>query len=128
MPVTDQWYIAIDPARTETKEVPSDLRGLDRIEYASYSELKNKLSILIEQRYPRRTRAGIDEFLEERRRDIRRLVKEHPGLTITSLAQLLEVEVPVAQLAIKPIMEEFQTSGVKKSTKYYLKGATARAK
>lgn len=128
MPVTEQWYIAIDPARTETKEVPSDLRGLDRIEYGSYSELKNKLSILIDQRYPRRTRAGIDEFLEERRRDIRRLVKEHPGLTITSLAQLLEVDVPVAQLAIKPIMEEFETTGVKRSTKYYLRSAGLPAK
>jgi hypothetical protein len=123
MAVSDQWYIAIDPAKTEIKEVPSDLRGLDRIEYGSYSELRNKLGILIEQRYPRRARAGIDDFLEDRRRDIRRLVGEHPGLTITSLAQLLEVEVPVAQLAIRPILAEFETSGVKKSTKYYLKGA-----
>src|SRR6185369_15567184 len=26
MAANDQWYIAIDPAKTETKEVPSDLR------------------------------------------------------------------------------------------------------
>lgn len=126
MPVSDQWYIAIDPSKTETKEVPSDLRGLDRIEYSSYSELSDKLSILIEQRYPKRQRGGIEEFLEQRRIQIRELLQEHPGLTITSLAQLLEVEVPVAQLAIKPIVREFETRGVKKSTKYYLKGTAPK--
>jgi hypothetical protein len=126
MPVGDQWYIAIDPAKTETKEVPSDLRGLDRIEYSSYTELSNKLSILIDQRYPKRARGGIEDFLHERRQQIRGLLREHPGLTITSLAQLLEVDVPVAQLAIKPIINEFETRGVKKSTKYYLKGTAPR--
>lgn len=39
MAIGDQWYIAVDPSKTDTKEVPSDLRGLDRIEYGSYAEL-----------------------------------------------------------------------------------------
>jgi predicted nucleotide-binding protein len=46
MPINDQWYIAIDPSKTEVNEVPSDLRGLDRIQYGSYSELQTKLTTI----------------------------------------------------------------------------------
>lgn len=128
MPVSDQWYIAIDPSKTEVKEVPSDLRGLDRIEYASYAELGSKLSLLMEQRYPRRKRSGIEEFLEERRTQVKNILRDHPGFTITSLAQLLQVDVPVAQLIVSPMMDdrELETTGVKKGTKYYLKGQVPR--
>lgn len=124
MAVGEQWYIAIDPSRTEIKEVPSDLRGLDRIEYGSYTELGNKLGILMEQRYPKKIRGTIDSYLEERRIEIRQLLAEHPGLTVISLAQLQGVEVPVAQLALKPLIEqgELETTGTRKSTKYFLKG------
>lgn len=123
MAVNEQWYIAIDPAKTEVKEVPSDLRGLDRIEYSSYAELGDKLNVLLAQRYPKRPRSGIEEFLEDRRQQVRDLLQQHPGLTIISIAQLLGVEVPVAQLVVKPMMtDELETTGVKKSTKYYLKG------
>jgi predicted nucleotide-binding protein len=124
MAANDQWYIAIDPGKTETKEVPSDLRGLDRIEYGSYTELSQKLKILMEQRYPRRKRGTIDEFLEERRVEIRKLLSEHPGQTMVTIAQLLNIEVPVAQLAIKPMTEsrELRTTGTRKAMKYYPKG------
>jgi hypothetical protein len=128
MAAGDQWYIAIDPAKTEIKDVPSDLRGLDRIEYSSYDELGNKLKILIEQRYPKRARAGIDDYLAERREEVLRLLGEHPGLTVISLAQLLRIEIPVAQLVIKPLLAEgrLDTSGRRKATKYYLAGSAPR--
>ena len=106
MPVTDQWYIAIDPSKTEVKEVPSDLRGLDRIEYASYAELGNKLSLLMEQRYPRRKRSGIEEFLGERRTQVKDILRDLPGYTITSLVQLLVVYVPGALFIVSPMMDD----------------------
>ena len=73
---------------------------------------------------PRRPRASIDGFLEDRRTDVRTLVRDHPGLTIISLAQLLSVEVTVAQLIVKPLLEsgELATTGVRRGTKYYLAG------
>lgn len=122
MAVGDQWYIAIDPSKTEINEVPSDLRGLDRIEYSSYTSLADKLSILMEQRYPKRPRASIDSYLEERRLEVRGLLHDHPGLTIITIADLIGVEVPVAQLVVKPMLDagQLSTSGVRKSTRYYL--------
>ena len=78
MAAGDQWYIAIDPSKTEIKEVPSDLRGLDRIEYSSYSELQTKLQVLIEQRYPKKKLTSIDGFLDERGNQIKDLLKRSP--------------------------------------------------
>jgi hypothetical protein len=129
MAVSDQWYIAIDPSKTDIKDVPSDLRGLDRIEYASYEELGNKLTILIEQRYPRKKTGGIEEFLYEKRRQAKNVLRDHPGFTMTALAQILEVEVPIAQLALKSLIEEgdLETRGVKKGTQYFLKGTAPKA-
>ncbi|MGK2870858.1 MAG: hypothetical protein ACSLFL_01225 [Alphaproteobacteria bacterium] len=124
MAVSDQWYIAIDPTKTEAKEVPSDLRGLDRIEYSSYYELGNKLTVLLEQRYPKRPVGTINSYLEERRVQVRELLKSNPGLTVISIAQVLDIEVAVAQLVVKPMLDagELQTTGARKGMKYYLHG------
>ena len=124
MSIGDQWFIAIDPSKTNVNEVPSDLRGLDRIQYSSYTELASKLTALLEQRYPKRARGTIDAYLDDRRTETRELLKHSPGLTIISLAQLLQVEVPVAQLALRSMLEsgELETTGNRKGMKYYLKG------
>lgn len=129
MAVTEQWYIALNPAKTEIKEVPSDLRGLDRIEYGSYTDLSSKLTVLMEQRYPKRKGSGIETFLSERRAQVRELLQKNPGLTITSMSQLLSLDVPVVQLVVKPMVgDELEPQGVKKSTKYYIKGTIPSGK
>jgi hypothetical protein len=51
MALGDRWHIALDPSKTDAKDVPPDLRGLGRIEYGSYSELREQLELLLEQRY-----------------------------------------------------------------------------
>jgi hypothetical protein len=128
MAVSDQWYIAIDPTKTESKEVPSDLRGLDRIEYSSYHELGNKLTVLLEQRYPKRPVGTINSYLEERRLQVRELLKSSPGLTVMSIAQVLEIEVAVAQLVVKPMLDagELETTGVRRGMKYFLLGTAPK--
>src|SRR4029450_7716520 len=37
-------FAAIDPARTQVDEVPSDLRGLDGIQYGAYGELGSEVA------------------------------------------------------------------------------------
>jgi len=128
MAIGDQWYIAIDPGKTEIAEVPSDLRGLDRIQYGSYSELGEKLRLLMEQRYPKRKQGGMDSYLEDQRSEVRRLLQDTPGLTVTSLAQVLGVDVQVAQLILRPLVETgtLTTTGAKRGTKYYIAGEPTR--
>src|SRR5262245_65629989 len=61
------WYICFNPGRTDAKEVPSDLRGLDRIQYTSFSDLEDRLSILIDQHYTRgTTRSVYDCFVSDK--------------------------------------------------------------
>lgn len=124
MAIGDQWFIAIDPSKTDVNEVPSDLRGLDRIQYSSYTELSTNLAVLLEQHYPKKARGTLDSYLEDRRSEIRDILRSNPGLTIISLAQLLRVEVPVAQLALRPLFEtgELESTGNRKGMKYFIKG------
>jgi hypothetical protein len=67
MALGDRWYVAIDPSKTDAKDVPQDLCGLGRIEYGSLSELSEKLETLLKQRYPRRTAGTIDANAGDRR-------------------------------------------------------------
>ncbi len=128
MALADQWYIAIDPSKTEVKEVPSDLRGLDRIEYGSYSELGEKIQTAMAQRYPRRPTGTIDTYLAEQRKQAVGLLRTDPGLTVTSIAQVLGVDVQVAQLIVRPLIEEnvLRTEGKRKATKYFIASASSR--
>jgi predicted nucleotide-binding protein len=127
MALNEQWYIAIDPSKTEVDEVPSDLRGLDRIQYGSYSELGEKIQTVMAQRYPRRQETSIDTYLAEQRKQVVGLLRSDSGLTVTSIAQLLGVDVQVAQLIVRPLVEEevLRTEGVRRATKYFIVGSGA---
>jgi hypothetical protein len=123
MAVSEQWYIAIDPSKTEVSEVPSDLRGLDRIQYSSYSELQVKLAVLIEQRYPKRKPSTIDDFLTDRKASILELLRRSPGLTMTTIAQVLDTDVRILQMVVQPMLDhELESQGVRKGMRYYIKG------
>jgi hypothetical protein len=119
----DGWYICFDPSKTDVKEVPSDLRGIDRMEYDSYTALQAQLSVLLAQRYPKRTTAGIGSFLDEKRQQAIESLGKQPGLTMKSLAQLLGVETQVAQFLMQPLVgKTVETTGKTRGMKYYLKG------
>jgi hypothetical protein len=54
MALSDRWYVALDPSKTDAKEIPAGLRGLGRIEYRSLAELSEKLKTLLNERAPQR--------------------------------------------------------------------------
>lgn len=123
MAANDQWYIVIDPSKTEILEVPSDLRGLDRIQYGSYTELQTKLTILIEQRYPKKKPSSISDFLEDRKSQVLQLLAKSPGLNVSALSQVLGLDVPVVQLVLQPLIgHELEWRGNTRGRKYYLMG------
>jgi predicted nucleotide-binding protein len=45
------WYILVNPEKTPNQEVPSDIKGIDRIQYTSFSDLEDRLAALLSQRY-----------------------------------------------------------------------------
>jgi hypothetical protein len=120
--LNDQWYIALDPSKTEANEVPSDLRGLDRIQYTSYSELKEKIQAVMAQRYPKRPESTIEAYLDQQRSQVVTLLRSDPGLRINAIADVLGVDVQVAKLIVRPLLEAgtLRTQGSRKGTKYYV--------
>jgi hypothetical protein len=120
MATSDNWYIALNPKETDLKEVPSDLRGLDRIQYESFTDLGGRIGALIEQRYPKRKSESLDQYVEGRRRDLLRTIRKSPGFTISEIADLLGVEIGMAKFLVQPLVgRSLRTSGVKKGTRYF---------
>lgn len=116
------WYIAWNPSRTRVQDVPADLRGIDRIQYSSYTQLGDRLRALIEQKYPKRPE-GIDQFLGDLSTQALDLLKDQPGLTMLELADVLGVSTSVAKLAVRPLVGKgLSTTGQRKGMKYYPDG------
>ncbi|TGK01800.1 hypothetical protein EHQ53_15095 [Leptospira langatensis] len=122
MGASSNWYIALDPDKTEMKEVPSDLRGIDRIQYSSFSDFEDKLTILLEQLYPKRENSSIDSYLDSKREDLLKfLAGQTEGLNIKEIAQSMGVEQRVAQILISPLINnKIRTSGQRKGMKYHI--------
>jgi hypothetical protein len=110
--------------------VLSDVRGIDRIEYASYAELKAALRDLVrdqfgpppkEQEVPEvGTVMAQLEAMSDRIPDIRR---ENPGQQIGGIASSLGVPIDIAQSLIRPIVgTTVEPRGVRRGTKYYVAG------
>lgn len=114
-----KWYIAVNPKKTKMKEVPSDLRGIDRIQYESYDELGTKVSALIEQTYEKRP-STVEDYILGLRAQLLAQFKKKDGFNINEIATLLGVEIRVAQLVVEPLVDvKLRTQGQKKGTRYF---------
>ena len=119
--LSEKAFIAIDPAKTGIDEVPSDLRGMDRIQYSSYAELQSGLERLLAQEFPFQPTHDVENQLTQLRGQAVKLVAESEGLKIPDIAVLLGVSVDIAKLVVKPLVgEKLRIEGVKRGAKYYL--------
>lgn len=129
MATSDNWYISYNPKQTPQNEVPSDIRGIDRIQYESLTEYTGKLLALMDQRFPRKEpRATISDYIETLQKDLLIFLKANPGLKIAEIAEVLKVDVRVAQVVVTPLIGDLlSTSGQRKGTKYFLSADTPEA-
>jgi len=117
--MSDDWYICFNPEKTDVAEVPSDIRGLDRIQYKSFSELGDRLTILLDQWYPRSTRTSVEDYFEKAQKDVLDLITKQPGLRVNEIAEVLGMNLRMAQVAVGQLINE---------TKIRLEGKTRGAK
>ena len=116
---SDDWYICFNPEQTDIKEVPSDIRGLDRIQYTSFSELEDRLSVLLDQWYPRSTRTTVDDYFDKAQKEVLALIAKQPGLKVNEIADVLGINLRMAQVVVWQLMvhglarAEGKTRGVK---------------
>jgi hypothetical protein len=115
-----------DPENPKGRQVPSDLGGLDRIEYRSYTELEERLSKLLAQEFGLPTEDSPEDPVRDLSEQIAAALDEKPGLKIGEIAGRLGVSVDLAQVLIRPLLESGQvgTEGVARGTKYFLAATT----
>ena len=128
--LSDNWYICFNPKETDLKEVPSDIRGIDRIQYISFADLEDKLTVLLDQQYPRNTRIGLDDYMAKLEEDISDLLKTEPGLGVIEISEVLGINKRMAQVAVRQMIDSnsIRSEGKTKGVKYFLAGKIAAKK
>jgi predicted nucleotide-binding protein len=119
---SDSWYIAFNPDKTPVADVPSDIKGIDRIQYKSFTELEEKLSLLLEQRYPKQVQQPLESFLDEQREKVVSVLRENPGLKMNQIAEILGIEVKTAQVLVSKLVSlTLRVEGQRRGARYYVK-------
>jgi hypothetical protein len=123
-------YYILFNSKIAEGDVPSDLGGLDRIQYTSYNELAEGVGRLLRQQFgaPIRERseqaksrgAEVVSALEEMSAEVPDIVRADPGLRIGGIASALGVPVDYAKNLVQPLVgEQLRTEGVKRGTRYF---------
>jgi hypothetical protein len=125
--LNERAFIALDPSRTDINEVPSDLRGIDRIQYASYTELEEGLARLLAQELPVQPTHDVENQLVQLRQQALQAIREADGLRVPDIATLLGVSTEMAKLVVKPLVgSELEVRGIKRGAKYHIKSEEAQ--
>lgn len=104
----------------QNSDVPSDLRGIERIQYASNSELEAKLIILLKQELPER-RDSSDSAFDNLKMRILSCLKDNPGLKIGEISTNLGEDQALVQPVVRAMAgsSELKTRGAKRGMTYY---------
>jgi hypothetical protein len=129
----EDYYILFDPTADQS-DVPSELGGIDRLQYQDYATLKDELTRLLEQQYG----APSDEesaegsqgedfnaHIERLRGEVPSIVEADPGIQMGGIASKLGIQVEFAQSISRPLVEagELETRGARRGMRYFIKGA-----
>jgi hypothetical protein len=115
-------FIAIDPSKTEIQEVPADLRGIDRIQYSSYTELQEGISKLVAQELPIQRKYAFEDQLQQLRKDALAAIAQSDGIKMNDIATLLGISTDMAKLVVRPLVgKEIESTGSTRATKYFPK-------
>jgi hypothetical protein len=123
------YYILFNPSNGQ-EHPPSDLGGIDRLQYADYAELTEEVGRLMRQQFgaPReeQVEAGTERGanvlgqLEEMKAEIPEIVGRSPGMQIGSIASAIGMPVEFTQNLVRPLVgAELRTEGAKRGTRYY---------
>jgi hypothetical protein len=114
-----KYYILFN-TEYEAKDAPTDLRGLDRIQYASNTELEARLNFLMKQEIPADPGTADTAFSTMKERILVTL-RTTPGLGLARTAETLTEDKRLVQSVIRAMVDsgELRTRGQKKGTVYY---------
>ncbi|QNE47033.1 hypothetical protein F1C58_09075 [Glaciihabitans sp. INWT7] len=113
-------YTAFNPS-AGASDAPADLRGRDRLQYSSMSELGEKLERIVATHFPV-PRSAVENEIDTLRRDIVSLAHPTDGLRISDIAKALGISIDLAKLVVRPMVGvQLRADGQTRGTRYYLK-------
>jgi len=122
------YYILFDPTQGD-KDVLSDVKGIDRIEYRSLTELKTHLSKLMRDQFgaPAKEQEShakdVVAQLDALRARIPEVLHGEPGQPIGGIASTLGVPIEIAQTLVRPLVgKDIETRGIRRGMRYYRSG------
>lgn len=101
--------------------MPSDIRGIDRIQYRSFTELEEKVASLLSQEMPLpKDEHEIADQLTRFRLDCVRLLLEQPNLKVAEIARELKVPIEMAKIIVRPLVDDgvLEKQGATRAARY----------
>lgn len=104
----------------ENKDAPSDIKGIDRIQYSSNSILETKLLLLMKQEM-RDDHEDSDTAFERLKSRVLIVLQNNPGLGLGNLAKNLKEDKYLVQSVVRSMAQngELKTTGAKRGTVYF---------
>ena len=124
------FFLLMNPDHSKGGDAPSDIKGIDRMDWRSFTDLEEQLTKLLAQEYGLKPASSIDDTLANVRKQVVELLKTKPGLRTEEIATALNVATPIVKMIMRSLLEEklVQTSGQRRGMKYTLVAKrTARA-
>lgn len=116
-------YIAFNPDKTDPGDVPSDVRGYDRLQYRELDELSAAVESLVVQVLGTGVSRQVDP-LEEHRLALINIIRANPWETTRRLAELSGFKIDYVQLLLRRSSAGLATTGATRGTRYAIEGAS----
>jgi hypothetical protein len=112
-------FVAFNPDRTEMTDVPTDVRGYDRLQYSDFNELSEAIATLVAQELGPAPRS--EDPLESDRQRLLGVIRTSGGMTARELAELTGERIDYVQLLLRRSEGELRTEGRTRGLRYYPK-------
>ncbi len=109
-------YIAFNPDKTTLSDVPSDIRGYDRLQYTDFDELSDRVASVVTQVLGKPV---ADDPLEADRMRMLDFVRDNSGKTAREIADGMGERLDYIQLLLRRSGSELTTKGQTRGMKYY---------
>jgi hypothetical protein len=118
-------FIAFNPDKTDIGDVPTDVRGYDRLQYADFDELSDAVATLVRQQLGKEPAS---DPLEDDRKRLLKHIGKTPGKTARELAEGFGERLDYVQLLIRRSGSDLETTGATRGVRYYRRGSRKKKK
>jgi len=111
-------FIAFNPDKTDLADVPSDVRGYDRLQYRDLDELASAVEDLVVQQLG--TGGAAPDPLEADRQHLLAVIESNPAQTVRQLTELSRLRKDYVQLLIRRSGADLTSTGATRGMRYSL--------